>query len=28
MDEFPALLTKACGIDLSAIYKKWQLPVE
>jgi predicted metalloprotease with PDZ domain len=28
MEEFPQLLNKACGVDLSAIYKKWQLPVE
>lgn len=28
MEEFPELINKACGIDLSAIYKKWQLPIE
>jgi len=28
MEEFPVLINKACGIDLSEIYKKWQLPVE
>ena len=28
MGEFPELINKACGIDLSAIYKKWQLPIE
>lgn len=28
MEEFPILINKACGIDLSMIYKKWQLPVE
>lgn len=28
MEEFPMLINKACGIDLSEIYKKWQLPVE
>jgi predicted metalloprotease with PDZ domain len=28
MEEFPMLINKACGIDLSGIYKKWQLPVE
>lgn len=28
MEEFPILINKACGIDLSVIYKKWQLPVE
>jgi predicted metalloprotease with PDZ domain len=28
MEEFPILINKACGIDLSEIYKKWQLPVE
>ncbi len=27
-EEFPALINKACGIDLSVIYKKWQLPIE
>ena len=28
MEEIPILINKACGIDLSEIYKKWQLPVE
>jgi len=28
MEEFPRLINKACGIDLSRIYQKWQLPVE
>jgi predicted metalloprotease with PDZ domain len=28
MEEFPMLINKACGIDLSEIYKKWLLPVE
>jgi len=28
MEEFPLLINKACNIDLSAIYKKWQLPIE
>ena len=28
MAEFPLLINKACGIDLSTIYNKWQLPVE
>jgi predicted metalloprotease with PDZ domain len=28
MEEFPILINEACGIDLSGIYKKWQLPVE
>ena len=28
MEEFPGLINKACGIDLSRIYQKWQLPVE
>jgi predicted metalloprotease with PDZ domain len=28
MEEFPMLINQACGIDLSEIYKKWQLPVE
>jgi hypothetical protein len=28
MEEFPMLISKACGIDLGGIYKKWQLPVE
>lgn len=28
MSEFPTLINKACGINLSGIYKKWQLPVE
>jgi predicted metalloprotease with PDZ domain len=28
LEEFPALINNACNIDLSAIYKKWQLPIE
>jgi hypothetical protein len=28
MEEFPLLINKACNIDLTAIYKKWQLPIE
>ena len=28
MDEFPNLINQACNIDLSTIYKKWQLPIE
>jgi predicted metalloprotease with PDZ domain len=28
MDEFPLLVSKACNIDLSGIYQKWQRPVE
>jgi predicted metalloprotease with PDZ domain len=28
MEEFPELINKACGVDLTAIYKKWQLPVQ
>ena len=28
MEEFPLLINKACGIDLSSIYTKWQLPIE
>jgi len=28
MEEFPSLINKACNIDLSTIYKKWQLPIE
>jgi predicted metalloprotease with PDZ domain len=28
MKEFSALINKACGIDLSNIYNKWQLPIE
>ena len=28
MEEFPLLINKACSIDLIAIYKKWQLPIE
>ena len=28
MEEFPSLLNNACGIDLSAIYKKCELPIE
>lgn len=28
MEEFPQLINKACGIDLGAIYGKWQLPIK
>jgi predicted metalloprotease with PDZ domain len=28
MGELPLLLNKACGVYLSAIYNKWQLPIE
>ena len=28
MEEFPSLINKACNIDLSTIYKKWQAPIE
>lgn len=28
MDEFSLLINKACGVDLTDIYKKWQLPIE
>lgn len=28
MKEFPLLINKASGVDLTAIYNKWQLPVE
>lgn len=28
MGEFPVLINKACNVDLSNIYKKWQMPVE
>jgi predicted metalloprotease with PDZ domain len=28
MEEFPFLINKACNIDLSTIYKKWQLPIK
>jgi hypothetical protein len=28
MEEFPSLINEACGIDLSAIYNKWLLPIE
>ena len=28
LKEFPELINKACGIDLSAIYNKWQMPVK
>ena len=28
VEEFPALIFKACDINLDSIYKKWQLPVE
>jgi hypothetical protein len=28
MEEFPMLINKACAIDLSEIYNRWQLPVE
>ena len=28
MEEFPLLINKACGVSLTTIYNKWQLPVE
>ncbi len=28
MEEFPSLLQKPTGVDVSAIYQKWQLPIE
>jgi len=28
MDEFPILINKSSGVDVSAIYHKWQMPVE
>jgi len=28
LEEFPLLINKACNIDLGAIYKKWQSPIE
>lgn len=28
MEEFPLLINKACGVSLTAIYNKWQLPIE
>lgn len=28
MEEFPLLINKACGVDLTDIYNKWQLPIE
>jgi predicted metalloprotease with PDZ domain len=28
MEELPVLLNQACGLDLGAIYKKWQQPIE
>jgi predicted metalloprotease with PDZ domain len=28
MEEFPILISNACNIDLTAIYRKWQNPVE
>ena len=28
MEEFPDLISKACGIDLRKIYDKWQLPID
>ena len=28
MGEFPLLINKSCGIDLSPIYNKWKLPIE
>jgi hypothetical protein len=27
MEEFPDLLRQATGVDVSAIYRKWQLPI-
>ncbi len=28
LEEFPLLINQACGIDLTAIYQKWQAPIE
>jgi len=28
MEEFPLLINKACGVDLTDIYNKWQLSIE
>lgn len=28
MEEFSLLINKACGVDLTDIYNKWQLPIE
>lgn len=28
MEEFPLLINKACGVSLTTIYNKWQLPIE
>jgi predicted metalloprotease with PDZ domain len=28
MEEFPVLINKASGVDVSTIYQRWQLPVE
>ena len=28
LEEFPTLISQACGIDLRKIYDKWQLPIE
>ena len=28
MEEFPALISKAAGVDISVIYQKWQLPIQ
>ena len=28
LEEFPQLINQACDIDLSKIYKKWQLPIK
>jgi predicted metalloprotease with PDZ domain len=28
MEEFPLLINKACGVDLTYIYNKWQLSIE
>jgi len=28
MEEFPGLINKACGVDLGAIYEKWQQPIK
>ncbi|HET9824075.1 MAG TPA: hypothetical protein VFP87_02010 [Chitinophagaceae bacterium] len=28
MEEFPSLISKAAGVDLSKIYQKWQQPIE
>ena len=27
LDEFPGLITAAAGVDITAIYNKWQQPI-